>query len=344
MLVSEIGEFELIGVLAEALEAGGSPTGAAPSGGLPRLRLDIGDDAAAWYAPAGATVLTTDTMVDGVHFTTGTTSWQDLGWKAVAVNLSDVAAMGAWPTYAVVTLGLTGSEPVDGMKTLYEGMRDLCSQYGTRVIGGDIVRAPVLFITVAMTGAAQEQDGAMLTRNAAKAGDMLAVTGSLGNSAGGLALLKEGLTDVAGPAAERLLGAHRRPRPRVRAGCALVRHGVRAAMDVSDGLVADLAKLCEASGVSAVVRANELPIDDHLAAAFPDRCLSMALEGGEDYELLFTAPSDVVEQTAAEIDVPVTVIGDIREGGTGVEVRDGGGEVLRVGSGGWDHFGAGAEA
>ncbi len=345
MLVREIGEFELIGMLAETLEARGSSTGAdAKSDGMPRLRLGIGDDAAAWDGPAGATVLTTDTMVDGVHFTTETTSWRDLGWKSVAVNLSDIAAMGAWPTYAVVTLGLTGAEPVDGVKAMYEGMGNLCGQYGAMVIGGDVVRAPVLFITVAVTGAAQGQGGALLTRDAARAGDVIAVTGSLGSSAGGLALLTEGSADATGEAAERLLAAHRRPMPRVTEGVALVRHGVEAAMDVSDGLVADLAKLCEASGVSAVVRADSLPIDERLAGAFPERCMTMALEGGEDYELLFTAPADVVERAETEIAAPVTVIGEIREGDAGVEVRDGRGETLRVGAGGWDHFGAGAEA
>ena len=345
MLVREIGEFELIGILADVLEAGEGPTGATPKdGGMPRLRLGIGDDAAAWDTPAGAMVLTTDTMVDGVHFTTGTTSWRDLGWKSVAVNLSDIAAMGAWPAYAVVTLGLTGAEPVDGVKALYEGMRDLCGRYGTKVIGGDVVRAPVLFITVAVTGAAQGQGGALLTRDAAKAGDVIAVTGSFGSSAGGLALLTEGMAGAAGEEAERLLAAHRRPMPRVREGGALLRCGVRAAMDVSDGLVADLAKLCEASEVSAVVRADRLPIDESLAAAFPERCLSMALEGGEDYELLFTASPDVVDRVAAEIDVQVTVIGEIRDGAAGVEVRDGRGEVLSVGAGGWDHFGTRGEA
>ena len=233
---------------------------------------------------------------------------------------------------------------MDGVKALYMGMQDLCGRYGTRVIGGDVVRAPVLFITVAVTGAAQGQSAALLTRDAARAGDVIAVTGSLGSSAGGLALLTEGSVDATGEAAAHLMAAHRRPMPRVREGVALVQNGVEAAMDVSDGLVADLTKLCEASGVSAVVRADGVPIDERLAATFPDRCLLMALEGGEDYELLFTAPSEIMERTAAEIDVPITVIGEIREGGAGVEVRDSSGEVLRVGAGGWDHFGTGAEA
>ncbi len=342
MLVRDIGEFELIGILAETLEAGDAPTGVGfKAHGLPKLRLDIGDDAAAWDAPAGATVLTTDTMVDGVHFTTETISWRDLGWKAAAVNLSDIAAMGAWPEFAVVTLGLTGAEPVDGVKAMYRGMKDLCGRFEAQVIGGDIVRAPVLFITVAMTGAAHGQGAALLTRDAARAGDVIAVTGSLGSSAGGLALLTEGSTGADGPVAEHLLEAHRRPMPRVGEGVLLVRHGVEAAMDVSDGLVADLAKMCEASGVSAVVRADMLPIDERLANVFPDQCASMALEGGEDYELLFTAPLGVVERASVEIDVPVTVIGEIREGDGGVEVIDGLGEELRVGAGGWDHFGAG---
>ena len=342
MLVRDVGEFELIGMLADVLETEESSRRADPGdGGQHALRLSIGDDAAAWDAPAGATVLTTDTMVAGVHFTTDTTSWRDLGWKAVAVNLSDIAAMGAWPTFSVVTLGLTGAEPVDSVKAMYEGMKELCGQFGTRVIGGDVVRAPVLFITVAMTGAAQEHGAPLLTRDAARPGDLIAVTGSLGCSAGGLALIEEKAETSSSPGVAHLLEAHRRPMPRVREGCALVRHGVETAMDVSDGLVADLAKLCEASRVSAVVWADRLPIDEHLTAAFPGQCLSMALEGGEDYELLFTAPTNVVERASADFDVPVTVIGEIRGEGHGVEVLDADGKPIGVGAGGWDHFGSG---
>ena len=345
MLVRDIGEFDLIGILADVLEAGETSTGASPGAGeLPKLRLGIGDDAAVWDGPSGATVLTTDTMVAGVHFTHETICWRDLGWKAVAVNLSDIAAMGAWPTYGVVTLGLTGEEPVDGVQAMYEGMKDLCRQFGARVIGGDVVRAPIMFVTVAMTGTAQGRGAPLLKRSAARAGDIVAVTGCLGCSAGGLALLTDGSSGTSEPRAMHMREAHRRPMPRVREGVELVRHGVEAAMDVSDGLVADLAKLCEASGLSAVVWADKLPIDEHLADAFPARCLSMALEGGEDYELLFTAPADLVEGIAAEIEVPVTAIGEIREGYPGVEVRDGQGDRLRVGPGGWDHFGRGGDA
>ena len=149
----------------------------------------------------------------------------------------------------MVTLGLTGAEPVDGVKAMYAGMRDLCSQYGARVAGGDVVRAPALFITVAVAGAARGRGAPLLTRYAARAGDAITVTGCLGCSAGGLAMLSgDGDASSSTRAAEHLVNAHRRPVPRVNEGSAMVRHGVEAAMDVSDGLVADLAKMCEASG------------------------------------------------------------------------------------------------
>ena len=330
MLVRDVGEFELIALLSESL-------GVAPS--ACNLRLGIGDDAAAWDAPAATQVFTTDTMVDGVHFIGASTDWWDLGWKAVVVNLSDIAAMGCVPTYSIVTLGLTGDEPVDGLTRMYEGMREVCNRFGGPVVGGDVVRAPVLFVTVAMMGTASAgREATLLTRSAARVGDSIAVTGHLGCSAGGLVLLT-GAESPEVDVSRHLLDAHNRPQPRLDEAKALVQHGVKAAMDVSDGLVSDLTKLCVASGVSASLRSGVLPADDHLIAAFPDRYLSLALEGGEDYELLFTAPMDVINRVAQDVAIPITVIGDIREGDPHVVVTDEQGRTIQVSSGGWDHFG-----
>ena len=328
MRVRDIGEFELIDLLAETL-------GTEDPG--PHLRVAIGDDAAAWDGLAGATVLTTDTMVEGVHFALDRTSWRDLGWKAMAVNLSDVAAMGCAPAYSVVSLGLRGDLPVDGLTEIYLGMIDACRRFGGAVVGGDIVRSPVFFVTVAMTGMAGGDGTPLLLRAAARPGDRVAVTGSLGGSAGGLRMLAEGLA-FENDTASYLRDAHNRPTPRVREGALLRRSGVLAAIDVSDGLVADLDKLCGASGVGAVVRSELLPVDERLRTAFPEEWLRLALSGGEDYELLFTAPPRTMDAALSALEIPATIVGDIVAGPRGASVLDPDGRPVTVESGGWDHF------
>ena len=245
MLVRDIGEFELIDTLAASIaDANRTCIQSLDGHGLRMLRA-IGDDAAAWHSPAGVRVFTTDTMVEGVHFDLRYTGWADLGWKALATNISDVAAMGCAPSYATVTLGLRGDIPVDGLVEMYRGMMDLTVEHGGAVIGGDIVKSPVFFISVSLEGIAEGNDeDALMLRDKAQVGDLIAVTGTLGGSAAGLQLLIEG-ADASGLASyEFLTLAHNRPVPRVKEAEALVKVGVRCAMDVSDGLVDDLGKLC----------------------------------------------------------------------------------------------------
>ena len=260
------------------------------------LLLSIGDDASAWQPPATTEVHTTDTLVEGVHFTLEHTSWRDLGWKALAVNLSDIAAMGCAPHHSLVTLGLRADLPVEGIREMYRGMVEASSRYGGGIAGGDIVRSPTLFVSVTMNGYACRPDGAdegeapLLRRDRAAPGDLIAVTGHLGSSAGGLrALSGADGASVDDETSAHLRDAHNRPTPRVSEGLALVRAGVAAAMDISDGLVDDLGKMCAASGVGAVVRAERVPTDRSLRRAYPHEYLELALTGGEDYELLFTA-------------------------------------------------------
>ena len=343
MLVRDAGEFRLIELLAETLTAEGVEGPEHTAAGGWRPRVGIGDDAAAWDGEAGTRVLSTDAMVEGVHFELGLTGWRDLGWKAIAVNLSDMAAMGCLPTYSVVTLGLRDNLPVDGLVEMYRGIAEACRSHGGRVVGGDIVRSPVFFVSVAMEGQASitEPDGrgAILTRGAAEVRDVIAVTGSLGDSAGGLriALAGERFDD----STERLRAAHFRPEPRIAAGQALVRAGIRTAMDISDGLLGDLAKLCEASEVGAVVRGYNIPASDVLRHRFPDEWLSLALTGGEDYELLFTGPEKTVRGVSEAVDVPVTIIGEVVEASRGVTVVDEDGREIEADRGGWDHFATG---
>ncbi|MXY44776.1 MAG: thiamine-phosphate kinase [Dehalococcoidia bacterium] len=340
MLVRELGEFGLIELLAETLAAEGVD-GPDFMGDHTRIpSLGIGDDAAAWGGEAGTRVLTTDTMVEGVHFSLDLTGWRDLGWKAMAVNLSDVAAMGCVPTCSVVTLGLRDDQQVEGLVEMYAGMAEACRRHGGRVVGGDIVGSPVLFVSVAMEGEAKvlgpDGRGAILKRGAADIGDVIAVTGNLGDSAGGFHMAMEG--EPYDDSTDRLRTAHFRPEPRLATGQALTKAGIRAAMDISDGLVGDLTKLCEASGVGAVVRGNEVPVSEALRLQFPDRWLSLALTGGEDYELLFTGREEAVREVSEAVDVPVTVIGEIVDASRGVSVLDSKGDAIEVEGGGWDHF------
>ena len=329
-MMREIGEFGLIKsiqeMVCEQAEQGGDHDF--------RLLLGIGDDSAAWRTPAAIELATTDTLVDGVHFRHDLTSWEDLGWKSMAVNLSDIAAMGGRPLYALVTLGLTRDTRVEDVRDLYRGMLAACSDYGCRIAGGDIVHSPVDFVTVAMTGAAREP---VLTRRAAKPGDSIAVTGPLGSAAGGLqALLRSELPqDECGL---HLRAALNRPVPRLDACETLIGCGVKAAMDVSDGLVDDLAKLCEASGVGAIVEAGRVPADAHLRDAYPEGWLQLALNGGEDYELLFTGADAVVEAAVTTLPLAAVVGRIVADHPGRVRVVDAGGADVALSRSGWDHF------
>ena len=293
MKVKDIGEWGVIELLTELVTRSRRVDGSG-------LVVDAGDDAAAWRYAQGIQLSTTDTVVEGVHFTRCTTPWHDLGWKLMAANASDIAAMGGLPLYALVTLGLPPDTEVDHLKLLYQGMLDLANEHGVAVVGGDIVRSPVVFVTVALSGT---HEGAPILRSEAGVGDQVAVTGYLGSSAGGLEVMLQGIE--VGPEADAYLkNAHRRPEPRIAQGRLLSREGVRAAMDISDGLADDLSKLCLASGVSARLHAADVPAHPLLQEAFPQRYLELALGGGEDYQLLFTAPRELMDRLLSQLGPP----------------------------------------
>ena len=335
MRLADIGETGTIDVIARtiAARAGAAHAGSGDAGGF-RLIRSVGDDAAVWRSGPGTRVLTTDAMVEGVHFRTDLASWREIGWKALAVNLSDVAAMGCLPRVSVVSLGLDPDLDVEAVTDLYEGMLDACEAYGGEIVGGDVVSSPVLFVTVAMVGDASTVDGPPLDRAAAAPGDLIAVTGALGDSAGGLRLLLAGEGDRA-LGEPSLAQRHLRPTPRIADGLLLRRLGVRAAMDVSDGLIADVEKMCAASGVGAVIDADSVPAGEHLRRAFPNDWTDLALTGGEDYELVFTASSETLARAQGTLKTPVTEIGRI-VAGEGVEVV--GQPRASASDGGWDHF------
>ena len=339
--VSEVGEFGLIERLAQTL-------GAAKGD---RLVLGIGDDAAAWRpSPRCLTVATTDTLVEGIHFNDRTMGWEDLGWKALAENISDVAAMGCQPRYALVALALPPQQSVEEIESLYVGMKACASWYGCAVIGGDVVRSNQVTIQVTLIGESLAADGEadrpLLERSTAKIGDVIAVSGPLGGSAGGLRVLL-GWADASidAAAAERLRAAHRRPLPRAEVGLALVEEGVRCAMDISDGLLADLAHICELSGVDAEIDVASVPLFPGLEKIIGPEATNLALTGGEDYELVCTAPRATIDRVNAALEQRkvdgLTVIGSVvKMAGQEPAVRalTPEGRVLELADSGWDHF------
>ncbi len=337
MLVKDLGEFGVIERLNRMIVNRGRENEAVRA--FPLL-VDTGDDTAAWQPGAGRELFTTDTMVEGIHFTRQTTPWTELGWKAMAANISDVASMGGLPTYALITLGLPRETPVHDIEEIYQGMLEIADEFGMAVIGGDIVGSPVMFVTTALTGVTT---AAPMLRSNARVGDSVAVTGHVGSSGGGLKLMLEEPDDI-GESADFLRGAHRRPVPAVREGRMLSGAGIVAAMDVSDGLRDDLGKLCAASGVGARIEASAVPVHPMLREKFPEHCLALALGGGEDYVLLFTGEPDLVQSLVSRLGEGSAVIGTIerakdRSAVGRVVVADQWGCEMDLTGTGWDHFG-----
>jgi thiamine-monophosphate kinase len=237
MKASQLGEFGLIDRLGKIAAATG-----ADSPSRRHLVVGIGDDAAAWQGESGQVVATADCLVEGVHFDLKTTSWRDLGWKAMAANLSDIAAMGGSPRYALITLCVPAESSAEDIEELYRGMGELANIYGVTIVGGDTSAAPLVFVGITIIGQARAH---LLTRDGARPGDYIAVTGYLGASAGGLRMSQDGIPQTEASAA--LYHAFLRPAPRLEMGELLVAEGARCAIDISDGLLADLGHICRQS-------------------------------------------------------------------------------------------------
>jgi len=325
MKVKDLGEFGLIDLLAKMV-----------GGGKDRhLLIGIGDDAAAWQGDESVQLATVDSFIQDVHFPSGLASWKELGWKALAVNLSDIAAMGGLPRYALVSLALPDDTEVGDVTSLYTGMLELAKQFGVTIIGGDISRAPLVAITIVVFGSSQKKQ--ILTRSTAKTGELVAVTGELGAAAAGLEMLTKGLK-FEPQAAALFKNAFLHPLPRIAEGQLLVEEGVKTAIDLSDGLVSDLNKIRKASQVGARIEVERVPVEPKVKAAFGERALEMALGGGEDYELLFTARAGVIERVKRKASCPITVIGDIIAGDKGVTLVDSQGKPVNLVRRGWEHF------
>jgi thiamine-monophosphate kinase len=334
MKVSEIGEFGLIERLSKMAKQGEDKHQAA----WKQLIIGIGDDTAAYFGNNEIQLATVDSLVQDIHFSFSYMSWQELGWKSLAVNLSDIAAMGGSPRYALVSLGLPGNTEVEDVIELYRGMFEIAGKFGVAVVGGDTVSSQVVFISVTVIGSAGEKKRNVLRRSAAKSGDQIAVTNYLGASAGGLQMLNRHLK-FKPKYSNELRQAHLKPNPRVAEGQLLVEKGVKCAMDISDGLVGDLTHICQESEVGAQINADLVPISPAVITYFGEQALELALNGGEDYELLFTASPQVMNKVKNTIHCPVTVIGEITTEKIGqVTLIDSQGKPLRIKKPGWDHF------
>lgn len=335
MKVEELGEFGVIELLNDMIVGQRIEADDAASPGF-CLLVDTGDDAAAWKTAQTTELLTTDTVVEGVHFTRNTIPWDDLGWKSLASNISDIAAMGGTPKYALVTLGLSPDTDVEDIRKLYQGMLRIANYYGVSLVGGDVVRSPTMFVTISLTGI---HPGQPMLRSAAQVGDEIAITGPVGGAGGGLRLMLDNL-GLSCEAADYLRRCHRLPDPAVSQGRILADCGVSAAMDVSDGLTYDLSKLSFASGVAARLDIDRVPVHPLLKEAFPENFLDLALNGGEDYVLLFTATPELMRTVLPLLSVEAAVIGQAVAGEPGqVWLVDTSGVERLAHLGGWDHFG-----
>jgi thiamine-monophosphate kinase len=320
--LASVGEFGLIAAMASVFPQ------------VPLAIVGIGDDSAVLATPAGNVVAAVDFLLEGRHFRRDWSAAFDVGVKAAARSLADIAAMGAAPVALLVALALPDSLPADWALDFASGLAAECDRAGAGVAGGDTAEASSVIVSVTALGSMP--DGvAAVRRSGARPGDVVAVAGPLGHSAAGLALLAAGVRDYPG-----LVAAHLRPRPPYAAGLEAARCGATAMIDTSDGLLADLGHVADASGVAIDLITSSLDPGDQLAAAAIDissltdpvpvpasLALSWVLAGGEDHSLAATFPA------SARLPEGWRVIGSVRAG-SGITV-DG---APKAGPGGWQHF------
>jgi len=301
------------------------------------VRIGIGDDCAVLELPAGQVLLTSnDLLIEEVHFRADWSDWRALGGKCVSVNVSDVAAMGGSPRHLYLGLAIPATMDMDDLDAFLEGFLEAASEYGAVLVGGDTCRSPgPLMISVTVEGAAPADQ--VITRSGARPGDAVYVSGTLGDSALALQQLKSGRS-----VADELAHRHHWPQARVALGRALAEAQLPSAMiDVSDGVLADLGHILDASAVGARLEQAQFPLSPafHQALAEEPALFELALCGGEDYELLFTVPVGKEHLLAALVtDVPVTRIGTVTEAEQGLLLVDEAGELRSVKAKGFNHF------
>ncbi len=336
MRISDLGEFGLIERIAKLLPLHNTD-----------VVLGIGDDVAVLDNHGPNYLLATcDIQVENVHFVRHTISPRQLGRKAIAINVSDVAAMGGRPRWALVSLALPPDCPVDFVDELYLGMNYEAQTSGLAIVGGNLskIDGPIVIDLLLLGECAKDR---FLCRSGAQVDDAIMVTGTLGDSRAGLEVLKNPAMLVSESTRQALLAAHLTPQPRLREGQLLAESGlVHAMLDVSDGTLSDLGHICEASHVGAVVELSRLPISAacrEAATASAVKVEDWALTGGEDYQLMFTAAQQHIATLqnllAEKTDTPTHIIGQIVPQSKGVTLLSRDGTTLSESlAGGWDHF------
>lgn len=324
-LVSDVGEEGLLALVRER-------TGPARPG-----EVWAGDDAAVIRASREELLITTDFMVEGVDFDLSYSGGADIGYKAIAMSVSDLAAMGGFPLHAVVSVALRKDLTVAFFESILDGVMEASDAYRVSIVGGDIGSATEVMVSVTLTGAC---DVRPVLRSGARPGDAICVTGSLGGSAGGLFALRSNLGDTH-PSITAMVERHLRPRPRVKEGIRLANLGVTSMIDISDGFALDLKRLMVASGTGCKVEPAAVPLDpglDHMVewvASAPDP-VRLGLHGGEDFELLFTIDRDrpaEAKMMLGELGTQVVVVGEVTDGAMRL------GDSALEGEGlGWDHL------
>jgi thiamine-monophosphate kinase len=326
MKLSRLGEFGLIERIRRKLPPGKG------------VRIGIGDDAAWVENPLRSSLVTADLLIEDVHFKLDWISLFDLGFKSLAVNLSDIAAMGGVPVYALVSLGIPADFNSDDVEELYRGIQALARATQVSVVGGDTNIAKSLIVSVCVIGHAPSRP---IRRSGASVGDDIYVTGTLGDSALALEFLQRRRTGVQKAVAAKLLARHRRPTPRLATGALLGNeHLAKAMIDVSDGLMQDLGHICQASGTGALIYNAQLPLSSAYRAVADKEETRYALSGGEDYELLFCARKSSrasIEKVAQRTRVPITRIGTC-VAGRRITVVDRSGKTIVLSALGHDHF------
>lgn len=312
---SPLGEFELIARLAARLPRPHGP-------GV----VGIGDDTAAIPHGEGLMLLTCDVAMEGRHFLRGVTPFADVGWKVATSNVSDVVACGGYPSHALISLGVPGDATEAELDALYDGLAEAAQHYGFQVLGGNVTGADKLMVDCFMTGLAP----AFIPRGGARVGHVLCVSGTLGDSSAGLELLKAG---ASGEQQEALVAHHLRPMARTDL-VPLLREAAGAAIDISDSLASELHHVAAASAVQLAVERELIPVSGELVSFAKSRGedpRERALYGGEDYQLLFSAPAEAIRMRESG-GGDLTIIGEVREG-SGVLLS---GQPLP--NRGWDHL------
>lgn len=324
MKLKELGEFGLIDRIARQVH------------NAPSVVLGIGDDAAALLpAPGTVTLITSDMLLEGVHFDLNFCDPQSLGRKSLSVNLSDLAAMGATPRTFLLGIALPSTIPLEFLDGFMAGILEQAERFGTTLVGGDTC-ASLSGLVISITALGEQHPEKVLKRSGARPGDLVCLTGTVGDAAAGLVQLRRGARD--GFLVSRQLD----PQPRVAAGVALADAGLASAMiDVSDGVLQDLGHICELSGVGARLELGQLPLSEEYRAACAADPYALALSGGEDYELLFC----IAKENRGEVDALVqglglrfSVLGEVVAGNS-VELITPEGSVYHPGQRGFDHFG-----